>query len=354
MHNSMNMSTSAKKIAFEKKGETFPAEAFSQRLLAWHHQHGRHDLPWQKPRTPYRVWVAEVMLQQTQVKTVVPYFERFMEAFPAVDVLADAEMDAVLSQWAGLGYYARGRNLHKAARQIVAQGGFPETLAGWQALPGVGRSTAAAIMAQAYGQRAAILDGNVRRVLCRLFGVEGWPGERQVEAHLWTLAECLLPAQSEVMPDYTQAQMDLGATLCTRTKPRCEACPFQAECVAYRQGRVAELPAPRPRKVMPVRKVCWQVSLSQGCVWLVQNPARGLWGGLWVLPEGNRGEALSAFRHTFTHFHLDITPYLWHTHSDDMPQQAGQWLPLAQALKMNIPAAVKRVLQEVIEYGQNR
>ena len=326
-----------------------PLEAgFASRLLAWHAEHGRHDLPWQQPRTPYRVWVAEIMLQQTQVRTVIPYFQRFMQAFPSVEALAAAELDAVLALWQGLGYYARARNLHRAARQMVAQGGFPQDRTGWEALPGIGRSTAAAIMAQAYGRREAILDGNVKRVLCRLFGIEGWPGERTVEQRLWALAERLLPQDEGVMPDYTQAQMDLGATLCTRARPDCVRCPFADDCIARREGRTGELPAARPRRALPVRTVNWQVQLHEGRVWLVQRPPQGVWGGLWTLPEVDapRGEALPAFRHTFTHFHLDIMPWLWHSDAVE-PAARGRWWPLNEALAAGIPAPVKRILEEV-------
>jgi len=338
------------KIELQKNRGTPLAEGdFAPRLLAWYAEHGRHQLPWQHPRTPYRVWVAEVMLQQTQVATVMPYFQRFMQAFPCVENLAAAELEAVLALWAGLGYYARGRNLHKAARHIVAMGGFPTDRAGWEALPGIGRSTAAAIVAQSWGRREAILDGNVKRVLCRLFGIEGWPGEKAVSRRLWRLAESLLPADERIMPDYTQAQMDLGATVCTRARPRCEACPFVKACVAHQQGRVAALPAPRPRKTLPVRAEQWQVALANDQVWLVQRDHDGLWGGLWVLPavEQPCGEPLAGFRHTFTHFHLDITPWLWHTHQDCPPMEVGRWWPLQAALKAPVPKPVQRILKEI-------
>ena len=332
----------------ETESEKKLAARFARRLLVWHAEHGRHDLPWQHPRTPYRVWVAEIMLQQTQVKTVIPYFGRFMQAFPTVEALAAADQDEVLAQWQGLGYYARARNLHRAARQIVAQGRFPQDRAGWEALPGIGRSTAAAIVAQAYGQREAILDGNVKRVLCRLFGIEGWPGERGVAQQLWALAERLLPQDARVMPDYTQAQMDLGAILCTRTRPDCARCPFAGDCIARRKDRTAQLPAPRPRRALPVRQVNWQVQLHAGRVWLVRRPPEGLWGGLWTLPETDtpQGTPLPAFRHTFTHFHLDIVPWLWHSDAVEASPE-GRWWPLGEALAAGIPAPVKRILKEV-------
>ncbi|SIN69910.1 A/G-specific DNA-adenine glycosylase [Sulfurivirga caldicuralii] len=337
-----------KKNDSEKVGDP-PVKDFAQRLLAWHSVHGRHDLPWQHPRTPYRVWVAEVMLQQTQVQTVIPYFARFMARFADVEALAAADVSEVLALWSGLGYYARGRNLHRAAQQIVAEGGFPMDRLGWEALSGIGRSTAAAIVAQAYGQREAILDGNVKRVLCRLFGVEGWAGERAVSERLWMLAEQLLPAECELMPDYTQAQMDLGATVCTRSRPRCEVCPFEKDCVAVQQNRVSELPTPRPRKALPVREVMWQICVNDDRVWLVERDQGGLWGGLHVFAqvETPRGVPLPPFRHTFTHFHLDIAPYLWHTHLPNPTPDTGAWWPLQEALALPLPAPVKKLLMEV-------
>jgi len=347
------VSEGVKKIELEKVGDP-PLPDFAARLLAWDRRHGRHDLPWQRPRTPYRVWVAEVMLQQTQVTTVIPYFERFMAAFPHVEALAGVEQTQVLSLWSGLGYYARARNLHRAAQQIVAQGGFPADRASWEALPGIGRSTAAAIVAQAYGQREAILDGNVKRVLCRLFGIEGWPGERAVSERLWALAERLLPQDADAMPDYTQAQMDLGALVCTRARPRCEGCPFRQDCVAVRTQRVDALPAPRPKRTLPVRREAWQICLRAGKVWLVPRPQEGLWGGLEVLPvvEVPRGEPLAPFRHTFTHFHLDIAPYLWHTQQRQPTPDAGTWWPLQQALALPLPAPVRKLLMEVRDESQ--
>ena len=255
--------------------------AFAERLLAWFDQHGRRGLPWQQPRTPYRVWLSEIMLQQTQVKAVIPYFERFVARFPDVATLAAAEPDELMRHWAGLGYYARARNLHAAARQIVAEHGgeFPRTLEGLAALRGVGRSTAAAILAQAFDEPAAILDGNVRRVLCRWAGIEGHPGTPAVAARLWALAESLLPAARAA--DYVQAQMDLGATLCTARKPACERCPVAADCVARRSGRTAELPAKKPRRERPHREA-WLILAedAEGRLLLEQRPGQGIWGGL--------------------------------------------------------------------------
>jgi len=228
-------------------------DSFASRLLAWFDRCGRHDLPWQHPRAPYRVWLSEIMLQQTQVKTAIPYFQRFVAAFPTLPALAAAKLDDVLAQWSGLGYYARARNLHAAARLCVERHGgeLPRDLDALIALPGIGHSTAAAILAQAWGDRFAILDGNVKRVLARYHGVAGWPNVPAVEKQLWRLAERHLPDAR--MADYTQAQMDFGATLCTRANPACVVCPLQADCVALREGRVQELPTPRPGKALPER-----------------------------------------------------------------------------------------------------
>lgn len=226
-------------------------EGFAARLLNWQRTHGRHDLPWQASREPYRIWLSEIMLQQTQVETVIPYYLRFLQRFPDLPALAAASLEDVLALWSGLGYYARARNLHRAAREVRDQhdGQFPRTAAEIANLPGIGRSTAAAIAAFAHGERAAILDGNVKRVLCRVFGVEGFPGSAAVDRELWALAERLLP-EAEI-GRYIQAQMDLGATVCTRSRPACGRCPFAADCIAQRSGRIAELPTPRPRKAVP-------------------------------------------------------------------------------------------------------
>ena len=228
-----------------------PASDFSTRLLNWFDAHGRHDLPWQHPRTPYRVWLSEIMLQQTQVTVVAPYFERFVAALPDLAALAMASQDEVLALWSGLGYYTRARNLHAAARICVEIHGseLPRDIGALRALPGIGRSTAGAILAQAWGERAAILDGNVKRVLCRVHGIEGWPGMAAIERKLWSIAESLLPDSR--LADYTQAQMDFGATLCSRADPACVVCPIQHDCIAFHEGRTAELPSPKPGKSLP-------------------------------------------------------------------------------------------------------
>lgn len=257
---------------------------FSVRLVAWQKRHGRHDLPWQATRDAYRIWLSEIMLQQTQVSTVVSYYLRFLDRFPTVETLAASPLEAVLEHWAGLGYYARARNLHRAARIVVEKhaGEFPRTQDALVELPGVGRSTAAAIAVFAFGASAAILDGNVKRVLCRCFGIEGFPGEAAIERRLWRLAESLLPAED--LAPYTQGLMDLGATVCVRGKPDCAACPLCKQCVAFVAGRQMELPAARPRKQLPERTVT-QLLLSDGHeILLERRPAAGIWGGLLSFP----------------------------------------------------------------------
>ena len=302
---------------------------FANRLLAWFDEHGRRDLPWQLEKTPYRVWVSEVMLQQTQVTTVIPYFERFVRRFPDVRSLAAAELDEVLHLWTGLGYYARGRNLHAAARRIVAANvPFPDTLEALTTLPGIGRSTAGAILSIAFGKPVPILDANVRRVLCRFHGVSGPPGEQATETALWAFAEEHTP--DDRPGDYTQAIMDFGATHCRRTAPGCAACPVRDRCVAFANGTQDRLPTPAPRRDRPARAVRAFVLIDpEGACLLEQRDATGVWGGLWSPVERpfdkdvrsfvrewdidvERSAAPPPFRHSFTHFHLDVTPhYLW-------------------------------------------
>lgn len=338
---------------------------FSRRLLDWQVRHGRHDLPWQGSRDPYRIWLSEIMLQQTRVETVVPYYLRFLQRFPDLPALAAAPLEDVLAAWSGLGYYARARNLHRAARDLVAHHGgrFPRGAAAIAELPGVGRSTAAAIAAFAEGERAAILDGNVKRVLCRVFGVEGFPGSSAVEKRLWTLAEALLP-QVEV-GRYIQAQMDLGATVCSRSRPDCARCPFESDCVARRSGRVGELPAPRPRKPLPRRRMRVAVITDGQAVLLERRPPTGIWGGLLALPEisataadsaqwaaerfglkAGSGSRLAALSHGFTHFTLDLEPVLLHA-SATATQIADadlRWLALSAIDDAPLPAPVRRIL----------
>ncbi len=337
------------------------------RLLDWFDHHGRHDLPWQRDPTPYRVWVSEVMLQQTQVATVIPYYERFMARFPDVQALATAPIDEVLHHWSGLGYYARARNLQRTAQLLVAghDGEFPASLDEVQALPGIGRSTAGAILALSRGERHPILDGNVRRVLARHFAVEGFSGLPAVAAKLWQLAEAETP--HERVAAYTQAVMDLGATICTRARPTCEACPLSATCQAFAQGLQTSLPSPRPKqKARRLRTTHMLIAVGEnGAVLLEQRPARGLWGGLWSLPEFADEAAAAALcsarlgiaeptleqqpvlRHVFTHFDLDILPlcvrcqpggalmdgpgYLWY--NSRAPQRLGLAAPVAGLIR---------------------
>ena len=300
---------------------------FSEKLLSWFDQHGRKNLPWQKDITPYRTWVSEIMLQQTQVATVIPYYERFMQRFAAVGTLAGATEDEVLHLWTGLGYYARARNLHKTARIITDEfdAVFPATLDALSGLPGIGRSTAGAIMAIAYQKRATILDGNVKRVLARCFGIAGWPGQNGVGQRLWQQADTLTPACR--IADYTQAIMDLGATLCTRIRPVCEECPLSDGCIAYQENKIASLPGKKPKKIKPEKTTCMLLLQNDAGEWLLRKrPNSGIWGGLWSFPEcdsseiqnslldigvsGASSQVLAPFRHSFTHFHLDITPIL--------------------------------------------
>ena len=339
--------------------------SFAARLVVWQRTHGRHDLPWQNTRDPYRIWLAEIMLQQTQVATVVPYYRRFLAAFPDVRSLARAAADRVLEQWSGLGYYRRAHHLHAAAKAIVERhdGTFPRDLPAIAALPGVGRSTAAAIAAFAFGTREAILDGNVRRVLARHRGIEGYPGSPGVEAQLWKQAESLLPETD--IEAYTQAQMDLGATICTRTRPSCPECPVASDCVARRDARIGELPSPRPKKALPQRAVRVLVLERAGEILLEKRPAAGIWAGLWSLPEIDVdadvarhctarfaasvvvGEELPAIEHAFTHYRLTIRPQrvtarTWPSRAQS-PGHA--WLTRDDALGAALPAPIRKLLR---------
>ena len=304
-----------------------PMPELAAALLPWFKQHGRHDLPWQQDASPYRVWVSEIMLQQTQVKTVIPYFIRFVERFPDAGALAETPLDRVLHLWTGLGYYARARNMHRAA-QVIARdfaGRLPDDLNALVALPGIGRSTAGAIMTLGHGRSAPILDGNVKRVLARFYGIYGWPGHREVEKRLWELAERETPQRETAA--YTQAIMDLGATVCTRSGPRCADCPLASGCHAFRHGEQLRLPTGRTRNSLPVRRVVFAVlENEQGEILLEKRPPTGIWGGLWSFPEYRSDTelvdwintravlvskaltTLPQIRHSFSHFHLDITP----------------------------------------------
>lgn len=336
-------------------------------LIEWHERSGRHDLPWQRNRTPYRVWVSEIMLQQTQVATVIPYFERFTGRFAQVRALADAPLDEVLHLWSGLGYYARARNLHRAAVQICAahDGRFPECFAAVAALPGVGRSTAGAILALSLNQRHPILDGNVRRVLARYFAVDGDPGDRSVTDRLWVLSDACTPNRH--VDAYTQAVMDLGATVCTRRDPACARCPLEDTCLARRTGRQHQLPAPKHRPERPLRRVFMLAARrADGAVWLERRPERGIWGGLWCLPQfDSSAEAadylermlgehapprpLAAIEHAFTHFDLVMTPLLAHCASlGGAPDPARHaWYQAAAPGALGLPAPIRRFLQRL-------
>jgi A/G-specific adenine glycosylase len=341
---------------------------FARTLLAWFDLNGRHDLPWQYPRTPYRVWLSEIMLQQTQVRVVIPYFERFIAALPDLPALAAAPLDDVLALWSGLGYYARARNLHAAAKRCVEMhdGELPRDFDALSALPGIGRSTAGAILTQAWGDPHAILDGNVKRVLARVFAIDGWPGAPAVEKKLWMLAESLLP--NERLADYTQAQMDFGATLCTRHDPACVLCPLQNRCAALRDGRVAELPTPKPGKPLPERKaVMLLIRDRDGRALLQRRPPAGIWASLWSLPEAENhdaarawfethlrgaayddGEALAPLAHGFTHYRLLMQPKAWHglaLRAAVRDNDALRWVAREELTALGIPAPVRSLLE---------
>ena len=343
-----------------------PTPDFAQAVLDWFDDHGRHDLPWQREVTPYRVWVSEIMLQQTQVATVIPYFERFMARFPTVDDLAAASQGEVLQYWAGLGYYARGRHLHQAAQAIRSRGGrFPDTAEDLQALPGIGRSTAGAILALGFGQRGIILDGNVKRVLARCFAVEGDPAGAAVQARLWALAEQLTPHQRT--GPYVQAMMDLGATLCTRGKPMCLHCPLQSRCQALARGEPTAFPGRRAARIIP-EKSAWFLLLDDGrgrYLW-VRRPSPGIWGGLWCLPEipaddgaelqdaldarlpgAVAGELLPSFRHTFSHYHLQLRPVRVNAPDAVRASLAGEWWTPAEAESRGLPAPLRALCRRL-------
>ncbi len=344
-----------------------PAD-YSARLLAWFDQHGRHDLPWQHPRTPYRVWLSEIMLQQTQVNVVIPYFQRFVTALPDLQSLANASQDEVLALWSGLGYYARARNLHATARTCVELhgGALPRDAAALIALPGIGRSTAGAILAQAWGEPAAILDGNVKRVLCRRHGIAGWPGTPAVEKTLWVIAESLLP--SARLADYTQAQMDFGATLCTRADPSCGSCPLQQDCVAFINGRIGELPSPKPGKPLPQRTAhMLLIEDGTGRFLLQRRPPTGVWANLWSLPEhAELDEAQTWFdrhvvddfksmracapvMHGFSHYRLQILPHrITGVRARDAigDNDTLRWTTRAELAAIGLPAPIRRLLEE--------
>lgn len=349
--------------------ERVDTQHFSARVLRWFAQHGRKDLPWQQQVSPYRVWVSEVMLQQTRVQSVIGYFEQFMAAFPTLATLANADIDEVLHHWSGLGYYARARNLHKAAVQVQAQhnGQFPLEFDQVLALPGVGRSTAAAVLSLAAGQAHAILDGNVKRVLSRHFLVAGWPGKPQVLQKLWEIAEQLTP-QKQVGP-YNQAMMDLGATLCTRSKPQCERCPLATTCLARQQGVQTQFPTPKPKQVLPERSVTMLMICNKRHVLLQRRAPTGIWGGLWSFPELTDSddqvqawvkahlnlevsavEHWEVLRHTFTHFHLNITPLYVRVKNRTFPVMEADsqvWYNTTRPELLGLAAPVDKLLKRI-------
>ena len=347
---------------------------YAARLLAWFERGGRHDLPWQHPRTPYRVWLSEVMLQQTQVATVIPYFERFVAALPDLRSLATASPDTVLALWSGLGYYSRARNLHAAAKLCVDQHGgeLPRGVDALVALPGIGRSTAAAIATQAWNDRHAILDGNVKRVLARYHGIEGWPGLPAVERRMWTFAQAHvlheeLPADR--LADYTQAQMDLGATVCTRTRPACIICPLRDDCIARLEGRIDELPTPRPSRVLPHRDaLALVVRDGGGRILLQRRPPVGVWATLWSLPQfddpaqrdgwsakhlapNDEPRTLPVIEHTFSHYRLRLHPLAVRaTLADGVADRNDLRFVDAQDVQaLGIPAPVRRLIDMIFE-----
>ena len=348
--------------------ETSQTSQIQQAILNWYDQHGRKTLPWQQGINPYRVWLSEVMLQQTTVAAVIPYFERFTEKFPTVVELAAAHVDEVLHLWSGLGYYSRARNLHKAAQMVVNEFGrqFPQNLDDLQKLPGVGRSTAGAIASISMSIRAPILDGNVKRVLCRLHAVDGWPGKSSVARELWKLAEEYTPEKR--LPAWTQAVMDMGATLCTRSKPDCLHCPISQWCEAHAKGEETRYPEPKPSKILPERQVRMLILVNQhGEVMLEKRPPMGIWGGLWSFPEieilddltesakSRFGVQLSAsetwktFRHTFSHYHLDIEPVKSFVNSQetDIADKQQSWFSIEKTQKLGIPAPAKKLLLQL-------
>lgn len=342
-----------------------PSFSFSDALLNWFDQHGRHDLPWQVADDPYKVWVSEIMLQQTQVKTVLQYFDRFLERFPTVDDLGQATWDEVAPYWAGLGYYARARNLHKAAGIVSQNGHFPSTLEEWIDLPGIGPSTGGALMSLGLRQYGVIMDGNVKRVLARFFAIEDDLSKPIHERAMWQLAEQLCPTQRN--HDYTQAIMDLGATICTPKKPLCLYCPMQTECKAHQQGIEIELPFKKPKKAVPIKsaKVVLIQSPSQQWLWL-QRAHTGLWGGLWCLPivenELEFQHTVQQFKltshvapvqisHSFTHFTWLLEAHIFQIDSDQMEfiqaEMGGDWFTAQNATDLGIPTAMKKLISAV-------
>jgi len=338
--------------------------SFAGRVVLWQGTHGRHDLPWQATRDAYRIWLSEIMLQQTQVSTVIPYFERFVARFPDARSLAAGAEDEVMALWSGLGYYARARNLHRAAREVVERfgGGFPRRFDDLVTLPGIGRSTASAIAAFASGEPRPILDGNVRRVLARHAGVPGDPTSAAVQQALWSEAEARMPRTD--VEDYTQGMMDLGATVCLPRKPLCLICPVNADCVARLEDRIDELPGRKVRSTTRRKRIAMLVVVARGEVLLEKRPSSGIWGGLWSLPEASadanpgdavrndwgleaaRVEPLAPFEHAFTHFTLEVVPWRIEPRRTDVVSESRptMWLPLADLAGAALPSPVRKLL----------
>lgn len=338
-------------------------------LIHWQTQHGRHHLPWQGTRDPYAIWLSEIMLQQTQVITVIPYYQRFIQRFPNIERLALATQDEVLACWSGLGYYSRARNLFHTAQIIKRdyQGKFPQSIALIQQLPGIGRSTAAAIAVFAFGQNAAILDGNVKRVFTRYFGIDGYPGKADVQKQLWHKADACLPEKNanQSIETYTQALMDLGSIVCTRSKPHCTDCPLQHNCIAHLNNLTDKLPSPKPRKKLPEKETIFLMLIKQDKILLEKRPNNGIWGGLWCpleIPAGENSTThcqknygldvriigdIPPMNHTFTHFKLRIHPHLLKVVSPvNTLEQKGKWITLDDALVSAIPSPVKKLFKQ--------
>jgi len=341
------------------------AHIFNQQIISWYHIQGRKHLPWQQNKTPYRVWVSEIMLQQTQVSTVIPYYLKFMESFPTIKALADAPEDEVLHHWTGLGYYARARNLHKAAKAIQENhhGIFPNDIAQVVALSGIGRSTAGAILSLALNLPHAILDGNVKRVLSRCYKVGGYTGQAKFEKEMWQLTEQLTPQQDTAY--YNQAMMDLGATVCTRSKPRCDECPLASSCLANAYSEQLNYPEKKPKKTIPVKSTFMIIPRIKNNVLMEKRPPSGIWGGLWCFLEVQQTadiaalmhqqnlaiieqQPLAPFRHTFSHFHLDIQPIVIDCQQINSKQvnenSKVKWYDLQQQKSVGLAASTKKLI----------
>lgn len=340
-------------------------QSIANKVLTWFDQHGRKNLPWQQDKTPYRVWVSEIMLQQTQVSTVISYFKKFISRFPTLETLANAPEDEVLHLWTGLGYYARARNLLRTAKLIQKSGKFPETLDELEMLPGIGRSTAGAILSIAFDKKATLLDGNVKRVLIRLYGIKSWSGEKTTLAQLWELAEKHTPTKR--VADYSQAIMDLGATLCTRNAPQCSECPLKKVCMAHQLGIARDLPVAKPKQNIPLRQTTWLIFYNKKKVFLEKRVTNGVWNNLWCFPEyssenisdltkhcrkqfgfnlkkTDKGEK---FKHTFSHFKLEVLPI--YSLIEKIPNKIGEnnhqiWYDLKNPPNLGLPKPVTKIL----------